>query len=77
MTIQFTAPWITGKMEVPDSLAEFGLWLVKNRQSKRAESICVLIAEHDRENDLVERENIRRTITEILYDQTNKSKPKI
>ena len=66
MKITFQHPTVSGGINVSDRLADFFVWLSRNREDERAISLLSLLAEHDRENNEDERKNIRRTLDEIL-----------
>ena len=56
-------------LHCPKRLAEFIDWVQKNRNSQREQSLMILLAEHEKETDEDEKENIRRTLIEILENK--------
>jgi hypothetical protein len=60
---------VVGDIEVKDSCIDFFIWLAKFRNEGRTESILTLIAEYDRENNKEERENILKTLVEIVENK--------
>ena len=60
-----TFPWL---FHATDRLEPFFIWLDKNLSDARAESLLTLLAAHEAEDSVAERENIRRTIAEILQN---------
>ena len=45
------------------------MWLSLNHQDERAVSLLSLLSEHDRETNVQEKQNIRRTLDEILANE--------
>ena len=66
MKFTFHSPSVSGDFSVPDELAGFLLWLAEHRDDPRATSLLVLVAEYDRETNAEEKQNIQRTINELL-----------
>lgn len=66
MKLTFHSPSVSGDFSVPDELAGFFLWLAEHRDDPRAASLLVLVAEYDRETNAEEKQNIQRTINELL-----------
>jgi uncharacterized lipoprotein YajG len=71
MKVTFKHHSVFGELELSDTLADFFVWLSINRQDDRAASLLTLLAEHDRENDTEEKQNIRRTLDEVLANNHN------
>jgi hypothetical protein len=71
MKVTFQNPTVTGCIDVSDELAPFFLWLSQGRDNERVKALIILLAEHDREPDAEEKQNIRRTLDEILENTRN------
>ena len=76
MKLGFRNPSVAGDFTASDKLAGFLVWLAANRTDERAISLLTLLAEHDRETDAEERQNIRRTLNEILTNAETNETPR-
>jgi len=70
MKLSFKNPSVSGDFDISDELADFFLWWAQHRQDKRVESLLILLAEYDRETDKDEKRNIRRTVDELLENES-------
>jgi hypothetical protein len=53
----------------PRDLHNFIDWVQKNSNNERRKSLMILLAEHEKEKDEEEKQNIRRTLMEILENK--------